>query len=116
MDLIEIAKYFKVDGRVESVKSVGEGFINDTYFVKVSSAVPGYILQRKNSNVFKNIPEMMSNIDRVTAHISRKVRRRVAIRCLRCCMWCLQRAESYATRMSRAIIGQCRDSYLMCWR
>ncbi|MFG6427335.1 phosphotransferase enzyme family protein [Lepagella muris] len=74
MDLIEIAKYFKVDGRVESVKSVGEGFINDTYFVKVSSAVPGYILQRKNSNVFKNIPEMMSNIDRVTAHISRKVK------------------------------------------
>ena len=61
------------DGSVVSVGLVGEGLINDTYIVRTSGTTPDYILQRKNRNVFGNIPAMMDNIVKVTEHIRKKV-------------------------------------------
>lgn len=73
MELIDIAKKFNVSGEIDSVLPLGEGFINDTYVVKTVGSSPDYILQRKNHNVFPNVPEMMDNIVRVTAHMKAKI-------------------------------------------
>jgi len=53
------------------VSPLGEGFINDTYVARTSEA--RYILQKKNSSIFKNIPGVMSNIIKITEHIKSKV-------------------------------------------
>ena len=72
MDIKFIAQQFDLAGAVLSVKPLGEGFINDTFTVETA---PGtrYILQRKNHNVFPDVPAMMDNIVAVTEHIKRKV-------------------------------------------
>ena len=71
--LLQIASLFAFEGEVESVTPLGEGFINDTYIVQTVGTTPNYILQRKNHNVFPDVPAMMDNIAAVTAHIKAKV-------------------------------------------
>ena len=71
--LSEIASHFALEGTVESVKALGEGFINDTYIVCTEGDTPDYILQRKNKNVFPEVPAMMDNIAKVTEHIRKLV-------------------------------------------
>ena len=74
-DLIKIASEFALEGKVTSVKPLGDGFINDTYKVYVEGCPePRYILQRKNHSVFPDVPEMMVNIKKVTEHIKKKVK------------------------------------------
>jgi Ser/Thr protein kinase RdoA (MazF antagonist) len=68
----EITAQFALEGKVLDVKPLGEGFINDTYIVSTDG--PRYILQRKNKNVFPDVPAMMDNIAAVTAHIKKKVK------------------------------------------
>ena len=63
-DLKEIASHFDTDAPVISVNPLGEGFINDT-FVAATDKGSRYILQRKNSAIFKDVPAMMDNIKRV---------------------------------------------------
>lgn len=67
--LRQISTNFLFDSDI-SITPMGEGFINDTVIV----TTPGgkYILQRKNTNIFKDIPGMMSNIQKVTEHIKSK--------------------------------------------
>lgn len=71
--LNEIASQFALDGSIESIKPLGEGFINDTFIVRTAGDAPDYILQRKNKNVFPDVPGMMQNIAKVTGHIRRRV-------------------------------------------
>lgn len=71
-NLKNTAAKFSLEGSVDSVKPLGEGFINDTFIVNTSSGVR-YILQRKNSKIFTNIPSMMDNIVRVTNHLKNKI-------------------------------------------
>lgn len=71
--LNEIASQFALDGSIESIKPLGEGFINDTFIVRTEGDAPDYILQRKNKNVFPDVPGMMQNIAKVTGHIRRRV-------------------------------------------
>lgn len=71
--LISIAEKFRIDGVAESVRPLGDGFINDTYIVRTLGTAPDYILQRKNSDIFPDIDGMMGNIAKVTAHIRRKI-------------------------------------------
>ena len=68
-----IAEQFRLDGAVQSVATLGEGFINDTYIVTTERT--RYVLQRKNRNVFTDIPAMMRNIEGVTSFLREKVRR-----------------------------------------
>ncbi len=70
--LKEITSHFQIEGEVTDVRPLGEGFINDTYVVETASG-PNYILQRKNKNIFTNVPAMMDNILRVTTHLKNKV-------------------------------------------
>ena len=72
--LKEIAGRFAIEGKVGTVRPLGQGFINDTYFVVLEGdSEPRYILQRKNHLVFPDVPAMMDNIDRVTRHIKARV-------------------------------------------
>lgn len=74
MELKEIAANFQLEGNVENVEQLGEGFINDTYIIRTSGdATPDYLLQRKNKKIFTNVPAMMENIRKVTTHMKKKV-------------------------------------------
>ena len=72
-ELIDIAKQFSLKGEIKNIKPLGEGFINDTYIIETEGDAPTYILQRKNHKVFPNVPEMMDNIVKVTAHMKAKI-------------------------------------------
>ena len=70
----KIISKFNIEGKVTEIKALGEGFINDTLLVFVEGCEqPKYILQRKNHLVFPDVPAMMENIRKVTAHIKAKV-------------------------------------------
>lgn len=71
-NLKEIANAFALDGVVAEVKQLGDGFINDTFVVVTENNGPRYILQRKNKNIFTDVPAMMNNIKMVTEHIKAK--------------------------------------------
>ena len=71
--LFDLAALFVPAADIAEVKAMGEGFINDTFVVKTVPGKPNYILQRKNHVVFPDVPAMMDNIERVTAHLRRKV-------------------------------------------
>ena len=70
---LQIARQFEIKGDILSIDSLGEGFINDTLIVKTSDEAPDYILQRKNKQIFPDVPSMMDNICRITAHIRKGV-------------------------------------------
>lgn len=72
-NLNDIAAKFALEGKVEAIKTLGDGFINDTFIVRTSDNAPDYILQRKNHHIFPDIAGMMDNIDKVTSHIRAKV-------------------------------------------
>lgn len=68
-----IAGNFQLEGKIEEIKNLGEGFINDTFIIETNAGSPNYILQRKNKNIFSPIPAMMENIQKVCLHIKKKV-------------------------------------------
>ncbi len=71
--LHNIASQFEMEGTIVSIDSLGEGFINDTLIVRTEGDAPDYILQRKNKNIFPDVPGMMENIRKVTEHIRKGV-------------------------------------------
>lgn len=72
--LIAIASKFSIEGEIAEIKPLGEGFINDTFIVKtLADTDPNYLFQRKNKNIFKDVPSMMGNIQKVTTHLKKKV-------------------------------------------
>ncbi|MEA4979809.1 MAG: aminoglycoside phosphotransferase family protein [Petrimonas sp.] len=69
--LKEIVAQFTGDSKDIEVKPLGAGHINDSY--KVKAGEKEYVLQRINHSIFKNVPELQSNILRVTMHIRQKL-------------------------------------------
>lgn len=67
MDLAEIIRMFDVNVEIEPY---GNGHINDTY---IAQSDPKHILQRINSEVFKNPEQVMDNILGVTEHLRKKI-------------------------------------------
>lgn len=68
-----IVNLFQFDGQFLSAEPYGMGHINDTYAVTVSTgdnSTRRYILQRMNKNIFKNVPELMSNVQLVTDYLA----------------------------------------------
>ena len=68
-----IVSLFDVEGTVKEVSPLGPGFINDTFVVSMADSDVRYILQRKNHNIFPDVPGMMNNIVMVSDHIKSKV-------------------------------------------
>ena len=73
--LINIAKKFKIDGEPISIQKCDSGHINKTYAVTYKTNEEEnkkYILQYVNTNVFPNLPELMTNIKKITNYMIKK--------------------------------------------
>ena len=66
IDLNKILKQFNIETNIENY---GNGHINDTYLTQTKN----YILQRINTNIFKNPAELMDNIENVTEFLRKKI-------------------------------------------
>lgn len=74
-ELKDIFSLFRADGTFLEGGPFGSGHIHDTY--RIVTAEPDkddYILQKLNNKVFRNIPQLQSNIERVTGHLQNKLR------------------------------------------
>jgi hypothetical protein len=74
-DLRSVAARFQVGGGFREAAPFGSGHINDTYAAVFDQAgsPKRYLFQRINHNVFKDPAGLMDNVERVTAHIRRKL-------------------------------------------
>lgn len=73
----ELAEKFKFDGELINSELHICGHINNTHILNFKNEggnINKYILQRINTDVFPNVEWLMSNIDRITRHISKKVK------------------------------------------
>ncbi|HNR42943.1 MAG TPA: aminoglycoside phosphotransferase family protein [Bacteroidales bacterium] len=72
-NLKEIFDCFNAEGTFSVGGPYGSGHIHDTFRVETAEADrDDYILQRLNNRVFKNIPNLQNNIERVTEHLHKK--------------------------------------------
>ncbi len=69
------SQQFQIFGEFLSAEPYGSGHINDTYLstYNVGGTLIRYIHQRINHNIFKNVPALMENIERVTKHVATKL-------------------------------------------
>jgi Ser/Thr protein kinase RdoA (MazF antagonist) len=73
-DLQEVLSHFAIEGSIAEVSPYGSGHIHDTYCARNSdTSCPDYLLQRINHHVFRNIPQLMENIELVTSHLRKKL-------------------------------------------
>lgn len=73
-NLKEIFEYFEADGTFLNGEPYGSGHIHDTFRIETAEeGKDNYILQRLNNKIFKNIPELQHNIERVTVHLRNKL-------------------------------------------
>ncbi len=73
-DLKKIFNSFSAEGSFLSGYSFGPGHIHDTYRITTAEKeCDDYILQRLNNNVFKDIPQLQENMERVTLHLRAKI-------------------------------------------
>lgn len=70
----EICEQFSVNGDFTGYEKINNGHINSTYnlIFDEDGQVKKYVLQKINTNVFKNPDYLMSNIVAVTEHIRKK--------------------------------------------
>lgn len=69
-----IVAQFKIKGSVAAIEPYGSGHIHDTFrVINAKPAAPHYVLQRINHHVFTNVPALTENIEKVTAHLRKKV-------------------------------------------
>ena len=73
-NLKEIFERFTADGTFLSGVTFGSGHIHDTFKIETAEKEKDdFILQRLNNKIFKNIPELQNNIERVTVHLRNKL-------------------------------------------
>lgn len=73
-DLKSLFECFITDGVFLSGEPFGSGHIHETFHIKTSEKdKDDYILQKLNNKIFRNIPELQTNIERVTVHLNRKI-------------------------------------------
>lgn len=75
-ELIKIAKNFNINGEPIKIEKCNSGHINKTYAVTYKikeNEEKKYILQYVNTNVFPNLPELMTNIKKITKYMNEKV-------------------------------------------
>ena len=72
--LIEKVRHFSVDGKCTNLSTNGNGNVNDTYVATLDNNGESkkYTLQRINHLVFKNPPQLMDNLSRVSRHLQTK--------------------------------------------
>ena len=72
--LSNIISMFHVSGEISAIEPYGSGHINSTFHIKLDGDNSGgYLLQRVNSYVFKDVPGLINNIRLVTDHLKLKL-------------------------------------------
>ena len=72
MDIKSIASNFEFDGELLSVKEFGSGHINSTFIA--DCGVKKYVIQRINTNVFKDVEGLMNNVFSVTDYLKEVIK------------------------------------------
>ncbi len=69
-------EHFDFGGEIIEKNPYGSGHINDTFCVVTSkdNKIKRFILQRMNTNIFKNADELMENIYNVTEFLKKKIK------------------------------------------
>jgi Ser/Thr protein kinase RdoA (MazF antagonist) len=70
--VLEIASHFCIAEPIQSIHEIPTGHINRTYHLQTGTA-RSYILQRVNTDIFKDAEGLMNNIRLVTEHLRRKL-------------------------------------------
>ncbi len=74
VDLKDIFNSFTAEGTFLSGDSFGSGHIHDTFrIITAERECDDYIIQKLNNKIFRNIPELQTNIERVTVHLRNKL-------------------------------------------
>ena len=73
MNIADAVKKFDFSGELVSVEEFGAGHINRTYLAKYSKG-QAYVIQKINTNVFKNADQLMENIFAVTEYLRPLIR------------------------------------------
>ncbi|MGD0581540.1 MAG: aminoglycoside phosphotransferase family protein [Bacteroidales bacterium] len=76
MDLLlkEVFDKFRASGTYLKGRAYGSGHIHDTFLIETAeNDQDDYILQRLNDRIFKDIPNLQHNIERVTVHLRNKI-------------------------------------------
>ncbi len=68
-DPLAIALKFAINGEIESIRTHGNGNVNDTYLVTLANGKGHTILQRVNTYVFVKPESVMRNMQRATEHL-----------------------------------------------
>jgi hypothetical protein len=75
-NLTKIFDLFITDGTFLKGEPYGSGHIHDTFKIEtVQEDKDDYILQRLNNKIFRNIPQLQNNIERVTVHLIDKLKK-----------------------------------------
>jgi len=66
-----VSRHFQMPGKLVSLRRLGHGHINDTYLLTYErqKRFLHLVLQRINHNVFRNPEALMSNFERILAHL-----------------------------------------------
>jgi Ser/Thr protein kinase RdoA (MazF antagonist) len=73
-DLFSIISQFSISGTISDIVPIGSGHIHETYRVITDTAEQeDYVLQRLNTNVFRDPEAVMQNLRLVTSHIRMKL-------------------------------------------
>ena len=67
--LTGIASLFRTSGRPCSARRLGNGLINDTFIVACQPGGPRYVLQRINTDIFRDPDTLQDNILALSAHL-----------------------------------------------
>lgn len=67
--LTGIASLFMTSGRPCSARRLGNGLINDTFIVACQPGGPRYVLQRINTDIFRDPDTLQNNILAISAHL-----------------------------------------------
>ena len=74
IDLKDLFELFAHEGTFLSGELYGSGHIHDTYRIQTAEHdKDDYILQKLNNKIFKDIPQLQKNIERVTVHLQSKL-------------------------------------------
>ena len=74
-DIIRVVRRFDIHGDVTGIRQIKKGYINKTYRIETSDeygVAHTYVLQRINTDVFKNPDVLMDNYVKVTEHLHNK--------------------------------------------
>jgi Ser/Thr protein kinase RdoA (MazF antagonist) len=75
-NLRELFSSFKAEGTFKTGEPFGSGHIHDTFKIETAETDgDDYVLQRLNNRIFRNIPNLQNNIERVTVHLRNKLKK-----------------------------------------